>query len=135
MNKRLKMGICLGTVLLAIGLLFAQGFKANGAMGVYLTIEEALANSQSGKDKFVQMEGKVVGSSVRYDSTKPSLIFDLTDDKNNTIKITYYDVKPDNFDSGYPVIVEGRFTGDKKFTAEKLKVKCPSKYEEEVKQK
>lgn len=135
MNKKLKMGICLGTVLLVIGLLFAQGFNASGGMGMYLTIEEALAGYRGDGEKFIQMEGKVVGSSVRYDSAKPSLVFQLTDGKNNTINITYNDVKPDNFDSGYPVIVEGRFTRDKKFVAEKLMVKCPSKYEEEAKQK
>jgi len=132
MNKKLKMIIAVGTVILALGLLFAQGFKASGGMGVYLTIEEALADHRQGSAKFIQMEGQVVSSSVRYENTGPTLVFDITDDKKNTINVTYNDIKPDNFDSGYPVIVEGRFTGDRKFVAEKLKVKCPSKYEEEA---
>lgn len=135
MNKKVKMAVAIGTVLLVIGLLFAQGFKASGGMGVYLTIEEALANYQTDNNKFIQMEGKVVKSSVRYDSKNLVLVFDITDDKNNAVNVTYRDIKPDNFDSGYPVIVEGRFTGDGKFEAEKLKVKCPSKYEEEAKKK
>ena len=87
MNKKLKMGIALGTVILVIGLLFAQGFKASGGMGMYLTIEEALANYQSNSDKFIQMEGKVVGSSVRYDRIKPSLIFELTGLDHQAIEI------------------------------------------------
>lgn len=133
MNKNLKLTIALGTVLFVLALLFIQGFKASGGMGVYLTIEEALSNYKTDSNKFIQMEGKVVKSSVKYDATKPSLEFDITDDKNNRINVTYNDIKPDNFDSGYPVIVEGRFSGEKKFNAEKLKVKCPSKYEEEAK--
>jgi len=127
------MMIGVGLVVLVMGLLFAQGFKADGGVGVYLTPEEALSKVKQDPDKFIQMEGNVVATSVQYDSSKPLLVFDLTDGKNNTIKITFNDVKPDNFDSGYPVIVEGKFTGEKEFLAEKLKVKCPSKYEEEAK--
>lgn len=133
MNKKLKMTIAFGTVVLVLGLLFAQGFKASGGMGVYLTIEEALSNHKTDSNKFIQMEGKVVKGSAKYDRTKPLLVFDIADKKNNRINITYNDIKPDNFDSGYPVIVEGRFSGENKFVAEKLKVKCPSKYEEEAK--
>jgi len=133
MSKNFKMAIALGTVLLALGLLFAQGFKATGGMGVYLTIEEALSNYKTDSNKFIQMEGKVVPSSVKYDGAKPLLVFDIADEKNNRVNISYNDIKPDNFDSGYPVIVEGRFSGENKFVAEKLKVKCPSKYEEEAK--
>jgi len=135
MNKKLKLLIGVGTVIIVFGLLFAQGFKATGGVGVYLTIEEALSTYQTDKDKFIQMEGKVVSSSVKYNQAGPLLVFDITDDKKNTINVTYSDIKPDNFDSGYPVIVEGRFNNDGKFTAEKLKVKCPSKYEEEAKKK
>lgn len=133
MNKKLKLAIGLGTVLIVLGLLFAQGFRATGGVGVYLTIEEAKLTYQTDSNKFIQMEGKVISSSVKYQASGPLLVFDITDDKNNSINVTYKDIKPDNFDSGYPVIVEGRFTSDKKFIADKLKVKCPSKYEEETK--
>lgn len=106
------------------------GFKADGGVGVYLTIEEALGKVEKDPNKFIQMEGNVVATGVRYDSSKPLLVFDLTDGTNK-ITVTFNDIKPDNFDSGYPVIVEGKFTGEKEFLADKLKVKCPSKYEEE----
>ncbi|MHB8171992.1 MAG: cytochrome c maturation protein CcmE [Thermincolia bacterium] len=133
MNKKTKF-IIVGIVLVALGLLFAQGFNATGGVGLYLTIEEALTNYQKDSDKFIQMEGTAVKSSIKYDRTKPELIFDLTDGKNNVVKVTFYDIMPDNLESGYPVIVEGRFTSPKEFVADKLKVKCPSRYEEENKQ-
>ncbi|MDA8235253.1 MAG: cytochrome c maturation protein CcmE [Clostridia bacterium] len=130
MNKKVRMLVGVALVVLVMGVLFAQGFKADGGVGVYLTLEEALAKVEQDSDKFVQMEGNVINANTKYDSSKPLLVFDLTDGKN-IIKVTFNDVKPDNFDSGYPVIVEGKFTGEKEFLAEKLKVKCPSKYEEE----
>lgn len=135
MNRKIKLAVSLVAVLLALGLLFYQGFNAGGGMGEYLTIEEAMADYKRDEEKFIQMEGMVINSSIRYDIAKPLLVFDLTDDKNNVINIKYNDIKPDNFEDGNPVIVEGRFTGDNKFVAEKLKVKCPSKYEEEPEQK
>lgn len=132
MNKKLKMSIAIGVVVLAMGLLFAQGFKASGGVGLYLTLEEALKVSTQNSDNFIQIENKVDNSTIKYDATKPELTFEMADDKNNRIKVTYLDVKPDNFDSGYPVIVEGRFTGKDTFKADKVLVKCPSKYEEEA---
>lgn len=133
MNKKLKMSIAIGVVVLAMALLFARGFKASGGVGMYLTIEEAMAVAQQDSDKFIQMEGLVINSTIKYDATKPELKFELTDDQDNKISVTYLDVKPDNLDSGYPVIVEGRFNNQKEFIADALKVKCPSKYEEETK--
>lgn len=132
MNKKIKIGIGFGTIILVMGLLFTQGLNASGGVGVYLTLEEALASEKNDNDRFIQMEADVIASSVKYDSSKPSLIFDLTDDKGNVINVKYYDIKPDNFDSGYPVIVEGRFAEGKEFVADKVLVKCPSKYEEEA---
>ncbi len=132
MNKRIKMYIAVGAVLVVLGMLFAQGFKATGGVGVYLTMEEALTAHNQNGDRFIQMEANVDSESVRYDSKKPLLEFKLVDEKNNSVNVTYHDVMPDNFESGYPVIVEGRFTGEKEFLAEKLLVKCPSKYEEQA---
>jgi cytochrome c-type biogenesis protein CcmE len=130
MNKNTKVTIAVSVVLLAVTFLFYQGFQVSGGVGEYLTIEEALATAQVKGDKFIQMEALVVSSSVKYDTTQPLLTFDLSDDKN-VISVEYADVKPDNFDSGYPVIVEGRFGENNTFKADKVLVKCPSKYEEE----
>lgn len=132
MNKKIKMLIAVSTVLIAVAFLFIQGFRASGGVGEYLTIEEALSATDDKRDRFIQLEAVVVSSSVKYDSTLPLLTFDLTDDKN-VISVEYADAKPDNFDSGYPVIVEGRFGENNKFKADKVLVKCPSKYEEETK--
>lgn len=132
MNKKMKGVIAFSIVLLAVAFLFIQGFRASGGVGEYLTIEEALTSSQGGGDRFIQMEANVVRSSVKYEDHKPLLTFDLTDGKN-VISVQYEDVKPDNFDSGYPVIVEGRFGENNQFKADKVMVKCPSKYEEESK--
>lgn len=129
MNKKVK--LIIGTVMIigAIGLLIASGLSNN--TGSYLTIKEALAVQNKSTAKFIQMEGNLAPDSTTWNADKIELRFGLTDGKN-IIKVIFNDVKPDNFDSGYPIIVEGKFNNNNEFVADAVKVKCPSKYEEEA---
>lgn len=126
MNKKFRLILALVLIVGALGLLITSGLKDN--TGSYLTIKEALAVQSSSAGKYIQMEGKLVKGSTKWDSANVILKFALTDGKNN-ISISYNGVKPDNFDSGYPIIVEGRFNNNSEFEAENVEVKCPSKYE------
>lgn len=128
-NKRLVVATVV--VIGVLALLIFSGMQGN--TGRNLTIQQAIADPQINTGKYIQMEARVVATSVKWDSTKPELIFDITDGKQS-INVTFNDVKPDNFESGYPVIVEGKFTAPGQFQADRLLVKCPSKYEEETKQ-
>lgn len=128
MNKKVKIIIATVVIIGAVGLLIAGGLKNNA--GSYLTIQEALAVQNQTAGRFVQMEGKLAPDSTTWNADKIELRFALTDGKNK-INIIYNDVKPDNFDSGYPIIVEGKFNNNSEFVADAVKVKCPSKYEEE----
>ncbi|MHB9093579.1 MAG: cytochrome c maturation protein CcmE [Eubacteriales bacterium] len=130
MNKKGKLAVAVVVIIGAIDLLIASGLNNN--TGSYLSIQEALAEQNSSAGKYIQMEGKLAKGSTTWDANSVTLGFGLTDGKNK-INITYNGVKPDNFDSGYPIIVEGRFNGTSGFVAENIKVKCPSKYEAEAK--
>ena len=130
MNKKIKLVVTLIVIAGALGLLVTSGLKNN--TGSYLTIKEALVIQKSSAGQYIQMEGTIVKGSTTWDPTNVILKFDLTDGTNK-INISYNGVKPDNFDSGYPIIVEGRFNSENTFAAESLKVKCPSKYEAETK--
>lgn len=110
----------------ALGLLITSGLKNN--TGSYLSIKEALSVQKSSAGQYIQMQGNLVKGSTTWDPAKVMLGFELTDGKNK-IRIAYNGVKPDNFDSGYPIIVEGRFNNNMQFVAENVLVKCPSKYE------
>ncbi len=128
MNKKLKTGIALVVIAGAMTVLIGSGLKDN--TGSYLTIKEALAIQQTSAGRYIQMEGYLKEGSTVWDADTVTLQFTLTDEQKD-IEITYNGVKPDNFDSGYPIIVEGKFDADSKFKAEAVKVKCPSKYEAE----
>jgi len=127
-NNRARLILAVLIIIGAVGYLIFFGMQQG--VGQILTIEEALQKKYDSNISFIQMEGQVNYDTVAYEPTKPLITFDITNDKSN-ITVIFKDVKPDNFDSGYPIIVEGKFLEDGIFLADKLLVKCPSKYEEE----
>jgi len=126
-NNRTRLILAVLIIMGAVGFLIFFGMQQG--VGQILTIEEALQKKYDINISFIQMEGQINYDTVIYEPNKPLITFDITDEKNN-ITVIFKDVKPDNFDSGYPIIVEGRFLEDDRFLADKLLVKCPSKYEE-----
>ena len=127
MNNRTRLILAVLIIMGAVGFLIFFGMQQG--VGQILTIEEALQKKYDINISFIQMEGQINYDTVIYEPNKPLITFDITDEKNN-ITVIFKDVKPDNFDSGYPIIVEGRFLENDRFLADKLLVKCPSKYEE-----
>ncbi|MDT3700804.1 MAG: cytochrome c maturation protein CcmE [Thermincola sp.] len=128
MHKKFRLIMALVIIAGALGLLISSGLKNN--TGSYLTIKEALAVQNNSRSEYIQMEGNLAEGSTTWDPDNVILKFDLSDGQNK-ISISYNGVKPDNFDSGYPIIVEGRLDSNGTFAAESVKVRCPSKYEAE----
>lgn len=127
--KDKKVIVVVLVAIMAVGLLISAGMSSS--TGQNMTVGEAIASKGNGENPgFIQIEANVDPNSVKYDSKVPILEFSLQDGKDS-LPVAFRDVKPDNFDSGYPVIVEGRFDEKGVLQADKLLVKCPSKYEEE----
>jgi cytochrome c-type biogenesis protein CcmE len=80
----------------------------------------------------VQVHGTMAPATAHYDGK--ALVFRLKDTQSTEeMDIVYTDVKPGNFDQARDVVAIGSFR-DGVFHAEKLLVKCPSKYQEMEKQ-
>ena len=100
----------------------------------YVTFAEA---RESGK--VVQVSGQVDFDQVNYNEDQKQLEFIMIEpDTLNTgtedyMKVVYNGVIPGNFEQATSVMVRGRASGDT-FVAEKLYVKCPSKYQAEYNQ-
>jgi len=114
-----------------IGILLIVAFSAfalysfRSALNPYVTFAEAARSS--GK---VQVSGYLEGGNISYDSASGQLRFYLVDSEGTRAKISYNGPKPDNMEHAESVVVIGSFEGDI-FKAERLLVKCPSKYEKE----
>ena len=76
----------------------------------------------------VQVHGTLAPASARYDGR--ALTFRIKDTQStDEMDVVYTDVKPGNFDQARDIVAIGTFQGGV-FRAEKLLVKCPSKYQE-----
>lgn len=119
-----------GALLLAsfAGFSFAS-FRQN--LTPYVSYPEAMRAGRS-----VQVAGALAQGSTSYDQEASALLFTLRDPESaQTLRVRYHGVKPANFEDAISIVAIGRYdSGKAEFAANKLLVKCPSKYQgEEVK--
>lgn len=89
----------------------------------YLTFDEA--RKARG---VVQVMGSLDKQSDRYDTTRQELSFDLLDSGGRRMPVVYQGIKPGNFKDAISIVAIGRYQKGR-IEAEKLLVKCPSKYQ------
>jgi cytochrome c-type biogenesis protein CcmE len=90
----------------------------------YLSFDEARKSRG-----VVQVMGGLDKESDRYDTSRQELSFDLVDPASGgRMPVTYKGTKPANFKDAISIVAIGRFQ-DGRIDAEKLLVKCPSKYQ------
>ena len=89
----------------------------------YLTFDEA--RKARG---VVQVMGGLDKTSDRYDTSRQELSFELLDDKGHRMPVVYRGIRPGNFKDAISIVAIGRYQ-DGRIEAEKLLVKCPSKYQ------
>jgi cytochrome c-type biogenesis protein CcmE len=98
----------------------------------YVTYGEARS-----ANRMVQVAGALEKGSSAYNDGNGSLYFTLKEPKTHEmLRVRYKGVKPGNFEDAISIVAIGHFDGStKEFEANKLLVKCPSKYQgAEVKQ-
>ena len=111
------------------GVALIIGFVAFGAgafkssLTPYVSFEQARNTRDA-----VQVAGKLVQGSGHYDEAGSRLLFTLRDEHGDTLDVAYKGVKPGNFEEAIQVVAIGRYDG-RMLEAERLLVKCPSKYQ------
>ncbi len=124
MNRKIAWYL-FGALLLAsfAGFSFAS-FRQN--LTPYVSYPEAMRAGRS-----VQVAGALAQGSTSYDEDATALLFTLRDpESSQTLRVRYHGVKPANFEDAISIVAIGRYdTGKAEFAANKLLVKCPSKYQ------
>lgn len=82
-------------------------------------------------NRVVQVAGGLVDGSSSYDNDAHSLLFTLEDEETGqTLPVAYEGVKPANFEDAISIVAIGQYSSETGvFEADKLLVKCPSKYQ------
>ncbi len=115
----------LGVVLL----LGFAGFSASAfkeTLTPYVPYETALKG-----DRVVQVAGALAKDSSSYEAAEESLYFTLQEpETKELLRVRYKGLKPANFEDAISIVAIGRYDRTaKNFEADKLLVKCPSKYQ------
>ncbi|HEV8268528.1 MAG TPA: cytochrome c maturation protein CcmE [Thermoanaerobaculia bacterium] len=126
----MKKAYLAGAVLI-LGFLVLGLTTFNSSITPYVDFKEARSHGGT-----VQVMGALEKGTSTYDTSTKTLHFKILDTKTNDfLPVAYRDVKPANFEDALSVVAIGRYDGHA-FVAEKLLVKCPSKYQgQEVEKK
>ncbi len=111
-------------LLLAFGGFALSAFQES--LTPYVSYEDARSSGRT-----VQVAGGLETNSSGYDDSTQSLFFTLVDEENqSTMPVRYTGVKPANFEDAVSIVAIGSYDGaGEVFQADKLLVKCPSKYQ------
>mgnify|MGYP000458344086 CR=1 FL=1 len=121
----------IGTLLIlgAIAYVTFSSFQANAIY--YLTLKELDAQRGSLINQPVRLNAPLDKSSIQFDDKTLLLRFNLRED-HLVLPVVYKGAKPDTFEQGESVVVEGKLGQDGTFYAQTILVKCPSKYESDA---
>jgi cytochrome c-type biogenesis protein CcmE len=114
-------------VLVALAVfLVALGLNLSESVSIYTDF--ATAKAKTGK------QVHIVGTWTQreqsdYDPSRDLFTFYMQDTLRQVELVHFYDPKPVNFEQAEKVVVVGGYDKQQKFVAEKIVMKCPSKYE------
>jgi cytochrome c-type biogenesis protein CcmE len=122
--NQIRLYVLGGALLLVFAWFSLSSFKQT--LTPYVPYGEARSTS-----RMVQVAGGLEKGSSSYRTEDKSLLFTIQDPKTHeALRVRYKGVKPGNFEDAVSVVAIGRYdTGAQQFEADKLLVKCPSKYQ------
>jgi cytochrome c-type biogenesis protein CcmE len=102
------------------------GYSIRGVLTPYVPFKKAMISTD-----YVQIIG-ALDKSVKVEQDEKYLKFSLMDTDGTVIMVKHDGVRPANFEHANQVLAIGRYdAAEGMFTAEKILVKCPSKYVKE----
>ncbi len=112
-----------------IAAVLAAGFVLLGVTAFQKTLTPYLSFDEARRARgTVQVMGSLDKQSDRYDTATQELSFDILDVSGHRMPVVYRGIKPGNFKDAISVVAIGRYQKGR-IDAERLLVKCPSKYQ------
>jgi len=123
-------------LILIIGVAITIVISMTGEASTYVDFSEAKQLSEGGFKKSIHVvgelpkdkKGNVLG--IQESPDKLSFKFDMVDENGFRQTVLHANPIPTDFTKSEQVVIVGAYNGDK-FVADKILLKCPSKYEEE----
>ena len=122
--------LSIGVVVIVVSMAYLIFSGATGSTMYFLTVPEVQQKLTTLTGEPIRVAGKVTEDPIDWDVRNLFLAF-VIGDGSARIPVRYKGVKPDMFQPGVDVIVEGRLGQDGVLVASVLMTSCPSKYQEE----
>lgn len=125
-NPKVKFAVAIAILLGALAWLAVIGMQESKTY--YITVAELKQMGESVRDKRLRVGGRVVPGSIRREGRRVEF---LLEQDSKAIPVVYVgrDPVPDTFVDHAEALVEGRWSSEGVFQAQKLQAKCASKYE------
>jgi cytochrome c-type biogenesis protein CcmE len=131
--------VALGVIAVAIGIIISTV----GDASTYATFVEAKELAESGNSKSIHVVGElkknpmgeIIGMQYNPVLDPNRFEFVMIDSLNNESRVVYNQPKPQDLDKSEKVVVVGKMDLNQNiFKAEQILLKCPSKYNNEMKE-
>ena len=129
-THHVKVAIGMVVIVASVTYLLLSGTTANTMY--FLTVPEVQQqlSALQQASRPIRVAGQVTDDPVQWDTRTLSLAFHIGAGEAR-LPVQYTGVKPDMFQAGASVIVEGRIGRDGVLSASTLMTSCPSKYQDE----
>ena len=119
--------IIIGVIIVAIALGFLIYTSFGNSVTYYVTVSELISEGADSYDTNIRVTGKVADSPIDWNPQDLELKF-AVEEGNATLPVLYEGPRPNGFEPGVDILVEGEYQRDKVFKAANIMMQCPSKY-------
>ncbi|MFA0962061.1 cytochrome c maturation protein CcmE [Roseivirga sp. BDSF3-8] len=131
----MKVTHIIGIAVIAVAIMVIISVSGNASS--YVTFKEARSLSDTGSDNSIHIvgelkkdaTGQIVG--IQESPSKLSFSFVMIDENQDEQKVYFGEPVPPDFTKSEKVVVVGSYKNEA-FVADKILLKCPSKYQEDV---
>ena len=108
-ENRIKRLFWVFLIILSGGLIIFAALKTFEENLVFFYTPSQILNGEAPKNRPIRIGGMVEPNSINRDEHSLALEFNVVDDKNSLIKVTYSGVVPDLFKEGKGVVAQGKY--------------------------
>lgn len=130
----MKKGHIIGLGIIAIAILIIVSMI--GDASTYESFATAKSMKMKGDDKAIHVVGQLkknnsgIVEGIQVNEDKTSFYFQMVDNDGTEQKVFYNEPVPPDFARAEQVVVIGSYKNEDLFVADKILMKCPSKYQE-----
>jgi cytochrome c-type biogenesis protein CcmE len=129
MRTSAKIGLTVAVIAGGVGYMVYTTVSSGSALEYYKHVEEVVGEPGRWSGERLQLHGNVIKGTVLKKAGSLDYKFGLHS-KGKWVEVSYKGIMPDGFKECAELIVKGKLLDARRFAADEISAKCPSKYDE-----